>query len=270
MMRDREANLLAAGIASVVFFVTASAASSDLEYLLDLDDYENFVTHPLVTYVAAMPRRALSFSAAWPLLWRPVLGVVEPVTALLRSVLAAASPTPLAGAGGARATYLVGCALHASNAAQLALLLAEVGAAGLLFGAPRAAVAAAAAAAGATTGAVAGDVAAAAAPPPPLPLPPVVVGPSRRAVAAATLAWALHPLRGEALGWLSCQAYLFATAFALAAVRASVASLHGSSSGGGSRGRGHWRGLVWFVLACGCKAVRWGGLPSLAQWQPGP
>ena len=151
---------LAAAVALVVFLVASSSTSNDLEFLLDLDDYENFVSHPLLTYVAATPRVVdISVAKAWLLVWLPVLGVVEPVTCLLRAALA----TSLSSS--ALCTYLAGCALHASNAAQLALLLSEVGAAGLLFG-----------------------------------------GPSRRAVAAATLVWALHPLRGEAFGWLSCQA----------------------------------------------------------------
>jgi len=242
MSGNYESRALVLGIALVVFLLAASAASPDLEYLLDLDDYENFVTHPLLTYVSATPWLAFSWKAVWPLLQQSVLGVVEPVISLLRAALVVAWPNAMSGAGGARATYLVGCAVHASNAVQVALLLSEVENAGILFQASRirtevAATSATVSPAGAT------------------PVAACEAGPSRCAIAAATLTWALHPLRGEVLGWLSCQGYLFATAFSLAAVRASVASLCSGRSGSNGGSFGHWRGFLWFTLACGCKAV---------------
>jgi hypothetical protein len=239
MTTEHGINVQAAIIAFAVFLVTASAATVDLEYLLDLDDYENFLTHPLVTYSSATPWSAISLRAAWSLMWQPVLGVVEPAIALLRAALVMVWPNAMSGVGGARVTYLIGCAIHASNAAQLSLLLAEVGNIGLLFEAPSSPN-------GAATTSVAVNMAAAT-------QATREAGPSRCAITAATLAWAMHPLRGEVLGWLSCQGYLFATAFALLSVRASVSSLSGGS--GSSSSFGHWRGFIWFALACGCKAV---------------
>lgn len=40
---------------------------------------------------------------------------------------------------------------------------------------------------------------------------------------AATLIWAVHPLRVEVVGWLSCQPYLLATTFSLICIKARLA-----------------------------------------------
>ena len=248
-----KSHLLPIGLAAVTFLVTAAPVLLGfvhVEYLLDLDDQENFVTHPLALHAqaAVISSAAAAAATAGPttlagagsaaaaalrLAAAPVLGVVEPVSAVLRvGLLAACGPS-------AAAMFVAGCALHGANAALLCLFLAELHHA-LGCG-------------GGGGGCEGGGL------------------DTRRrplsafAASAGVLLWALHPLRGEVLGWLSCQSYHFVAAFSLLAARASLRSSVAAvaprlPAGTGRPGAGAWAAphawsLVWFACACGCKAV---------------
>lgn len=156
----------------------------EVEWLLDLDDKDNFVEHPLVTYLVTGKTQLPGIVS---LSLTPVLGVVEPIAALIRGCFAVAFGRQ------AVSVYVFASALQAFNTAQLAILLDELH----------------------------------------LPMESVSVG---------VLCWALHPLRGEVLGWLSCQSYLLALAFTLLCIRADLSDRP-------------WLSVLCFIFACGSKVA---------------
>jgi hypothetical protein len=220
---------VACGVFAATFASTALPILlnfEDVEWNLDLDDRENFVTHPLLTHFLGKEGDLLTrdFAPGFQSTLAPVLGVVEPVSAVLRCAAAALlGRTP-------RTTYLFGCALHSSNAALLVFVLNDLSK--VLSTAQQRA---ASAESTSTTQPLSGA-----------------------AVAAASLVWSLHPTRGEVVGWLSCQSYLFATSFVLLSLLASLSLF--SSRGEKRHTHFAWRylqSIAAFALACGCKAVRW-------------
>jgi hypothetical protein len=178
-----------------------------IEWLLDLDDNENFASHPLIHFVMSQPYadwHAPRMLAALRIAGTPILGVLEPISALLRTACALfVGNTPAS-------MFVVGCMVHSFNTLKLFSILRILHDHLWLLG--------------------------------------LSLDCRDSFAVAGSMSWALHPLRGEVLGWLSCQSYLFATAFSFAAceslLRADTTSRWPPISS-----------VLYFSLACGCKAV---------------
>jgi hypothetical protein len=190
-----------------------------VEWNLELDDKDNFIDHPLTVFLFDSNGAFKGFEM--------LIGHASR-RGILTTLAFSPSFAVLVGVS-PRATFVLGCAVHASNTCLLFLATSELF--HIFCGSSRH-----------------------------LNLPRLV---SPYCITVACLAWSLHPTRGEVIGWLSCQSYLFATSFALASVRSCLRSLHerdilrAHSVSSFFRGlNAHLRSAAWFALACGCKAVR--------------
>jgi hypothetical protein len=196
-----------ATFACIAFAVTFAVSveglrNVEVEWLFDLDDKDNFITHPIFTHLETETNIA-NISQLARLAFQPVLGVLEPVSLLIRVLVGNIFGRT------ALTFYLFGSVLHSLNAVQLFFVIGTL-------------------------------------------INKISINHStisNESSIAGTLWWSLHPLRGESLGWLSCQSYLLATFFVLVSLRLSMNSLPETSF---ARMCGS---LIAFIMACGCKAA---------------
>jgi hypothetical protein len=208
-----------------------------------LDDKENFIMHPLInlqsddTHFSSSTTNSLLH--AYNIASTPILGVVEPVSAILRLILVRIIGND------PRSMFIVGCFLHSINTFQLAHLLQSLHS---LVSFQSRETTTTTTTATTTSGTSCNNRL------------------SSFSIVCSSLLWGIHPLRGEVLGWLSCQSYLFATFFTFSSVNMLLlaqSTLKNSSSSSSSSSSlfdirnlcCYFGSLSSFALACGCKAV---------------